>query len=66
MQNRVGEREIIVLTALQEAETLGVRNAERNRVTILEMKCLIGVTRIDRIRIEELSRKAKIESLQDE
>ena len=48
------------MTALQEAETLGVRNAERNRVTILEMKCLIGVTRIDRIRNEELSRKAKI------
>ena len=41
-----------------------MRSAERRKVNILEMKCLrslVGGSRIDRIRNEEVSRRAGIE-----
>ena len=42
----------------------GLRSAERRKVNVLEMKCLrslVGVSRIDRVRIEEVRRRAGIE-----
>ena len=41
-----------------------MRSAERRKVNILEMKCLrnlFGVSRIDRVRNEEVRRRAGIE-----
>ena len=41
-----------------------MRSAERRKVNILEMKCLrslVGVSRIDRVRNEEMRRRAGIE-----
>ena len=41
---------VIVLTALYGAEAWGMRSAERRKVNVLEMKCLIsliGVLRMD-------------------
>ena len=41
-----------------------MRSAERRKVNILEMKCLrtlVGVSRMDRVRNEEVSRRAGIE-----
>ena len=41
-----------------------MRSAERRKVNVLEMKCLrsfVGVSRIDRVRIEEVSMRAGIE-----
>ena len=41
-----------------------MRSAERMKVNVLEMKCLrslVGVSRMDRVRNEELRRKAGIE-----
>ena len=41
-----------------------MRSAERRKVNVLEMKCLrsmVGVSRMDRIRNEEMRRKAGIE-----
>ena len=55
---------VIVPTALYGAEALGVRSAERRKVNVLEMKCLrslVGVSRMDRVRNEEVSRRAGIE-----
>ena len=46
------------------AETLGLREAEIRRLNVFEMKCLrllVGVTRWDRIRNEEIRRSAGIE-----
>ena len=54
---------VIVPTAL--AETWGMRSAERRKVKVLEMKCLrslVGVSRMDRVRNEEVHRRARIES----
>ena len=42
----------------------GMRSAERRKVNVLEMKCLrslVGVSRMDRIRNEEVRRRAGIE-----
>ena len=42
----------------------GVRSAERRKVNVLEMKCwksLVGVSRMDRVRNEEVRTKAGIE-----
>ena len=53
-----------VPTALYGAETCGMRTAERKKVIVLEMKCLrslVGVSRMDRFRNEELRRRAGIE-----
>ena len=43
---------------------MGMRSAERRKVNVLEMKCLrslVGVSRMDRVRNEEVSRRAGIE-----
>ena len=59
---------VIVPTALYGAEAWGMRNVERRKVSILEMKCLrslVGVSRMDRIRNEEVCRRAGIERESD-
>ena len=46
------------------AETWSLREAERRRLNVFEMKCLrsmVGVTRWDRLRNEEIGRRADIE-----
>ena len=51
--------------ALYGAEAWGMRSAERRKVNVLEMKCLrslVGVSRMDRVRNEEVRRRAGIES----
>ena len=50
---------------LYGAEAWGMRSAERMKVNVLEMKCLrslVGVLRMDRVRNEEVHRRAGIES----
>ena len=46
-----------VPTALYGAEAWGMRSAERRKVNVLEKKCLrnlVGVSRMDRVRNEEV------------
>ena len=55
---------VIVPTALYGAEALGMRSAKRRKVNVLEMKSLrslVGVSRMDRVRNEEVCRRAGIE-----
>ena len=55
---------VIVPTALYTAEAWGMRSAERRKVNVLEMSCLrslVIVSRMDRVRNEEVSRRAGIE-----
>ena len=55
---------VIVPTALCGAEALGMRSAERRKVNVLEMKCLrslVGVSRMDRVKNEEVRNRAGIE-----
>ena len=55
---------VIVPTALYEADVWGMRSAERRKVNVFEMKCLrslVGVSRMDRVRNEEVRRRAGIE-----
>ena len=55
---------VIVPTALYGAEAWGKRSAERRKVNVLEIKCLkslVGVSRMDRVRNEEMRRRAGIE-----
>ena len=55
---------IIVPTALYGEEVWGMRNTERRKVNVLQMKCLrslVGVSRMDRVRNEEVRRRAGIE-----
>ena len=55
---------VIVPTALYAAEAWGMRSAERRKVNVLEMKCLrslVGVSRMDRVRNEEVRNRAGIE-----
>ena len=55
---------VIVPTALYGAEAWGKRNAERRKANVLEMKCLrslVGVSQMDRVRNEEVCRRAGIE-----
>ena len=55
---------IIVPTASYVAEAWGMRNAARRKVSVLEMKCLrslVGVSRMDRVRNEEVRMRAGIE-----
>ena len=43
-----------------------MRSAERRKVNVLEMKCwrsLVGVSRMDRVRNEEVRRRALIETV---
>ena len=54
---------MIVPTALYGAEAWGMRSAERREVNVLEMKCLrslVWVSRMDRVRNEEVCRRAGI------
>ena len=53
---------VIVPTALYGAEAWSTRSAERSKVNVLEMKCLIslvGVSRMDKVRNEEVRRGAQ-------
>ena len=55
---------VIVPTALYGAAAWGMRSAERRKVNVLEMKCLrslVGVSRMDRVRNEEVRGRAGIE-----
>ena len=55
---------VILPTALYGAEAWGMRSAERRKVIVLEMKCLrslVGVSRMERVRNEEVRRRAVIE-----
>ena len=55
---------VIAPTVLYRAEAWGMRNAERRKVNVLEMKCLrslVGVSRKDTVRNEEVRRRAGIE-----
>ena len=55
---------VIVPTALYGAEAWDRRSAERKKVNVLEMKCLRSsavVSRMDRVRNEEVRRRAGIE-----
>ena len=54
---------VIVPTALYGAEACGMRSAERRKVNVLEMMCLkslVGVSRMDRVRNEEVRRRVGI------
>ena len=56
---------VIVPTALYGAEAWGIRSAERRKVNVIEMKCLInlvGVSRMDRVWNEDVRMRAGIES----
>ena len=56
---------IIVPTALYGAVASGMRSAERRKMNVHEMKCLrslVGVSKMDRVRNEEVRRRAGIES----
>ena len=55
---------VIVPTVLYGAEAWGIRSVERRKVNVLEMKCLkslVGVSRMDIVRKEEVRRRAGIE-----
>ena len=55
---------VIVPISLYGAEAWGMRSAERRKVDVLEMKCLrslVGVSRMDGVRNEEVRRRAGIE-----
>ena len=50
--------------ALNGAEVLGMRSAERRKVNVLDKNCLrrlVGVSRMDRVRNEEMHRRARFE-----
>ena len=55
---------VIVPTALYGAEAWGMRSAERRKVNVLEIKFLrsaVGLSRMDRVRNEQVRRRAGIE-----
>ena len=55
---------VIVPTALYGTDAWGMRSAERRKVNVLEMKCLrslVGVSRMDRVRNEEVHWRAGVE-----
>ena len=56
---------VILPTALYGAEALGMRSAKRRKVNVLGMKCLmrslVGVSQMNRVRNEEVHRRAGIE-----
>ena len=50
--------------ALNGAEVWGMRSAERRKVNVLDkncMKSLVGVSRMDRVKNEEMHRRARLE-----
>ena len=55
---------VIVPTALYGAEAWGMRSAETRKVSVLQIKCLrslVRVSRMDRVRNEEVHMRAGIE-----
>ena len=55
---------VIVPMVLYGAEAWGMRSAERRKVNVLKMKCLrslVGASRMDRVRNEEVRRRAGIQ-----
>ena len=59
-------QQVIVPKVTYDAKTWGLREAERRRLNVFEMKCLrpmVGVTRWEMIRNEEIRRRAGIEGL---
>lgn len=51
---------VVVPTVLYGSEAWGLRVEERNRLNVFEMRCLrsiCGVTRLDRVRNEEVGRR---------
>ena len=55
---------ISLQTSLYLAEAWGMRSVERRKAIVLEMKCsrsLVGVSRMDTVRNEEVRRRAGIE-----
>ena len=55
---------VIVQTALNRADAWDMRSAERRKVNVLEMKglrSLVGVSRMARVRNEEVSMRAGID-----
>ena len=55
---------VIVTVTFYGAEAWGMRSAERSKVNVLKMKCLrslVGVSRMDRVRNEEVRKGAGIE-----
>ena len=51
--------------ALHRAEAWGMRSADRKKVNVLNIKCLrslVGMSRMDRVRIEEVCRRAGIDN----
>ena len=55
---------VIVSMVLYGAEAWGMRSAERRKVNVLEIKwlrSLVGVSRMDKVRNEEVRRRAGIE-----
>ena len=55
---------VIVPTALYGAEAWGMKSSERRKVKVFKMKCLrslVEVSRMDRVRNEEVRRRAAIE-----
>ena len=53
---------VIVSTAFYVAAAWGMRSIERRKVNVLAMKCLrslVEVSRIDRVRNEEVRRRAE-------
>ena len=55
---------VIVPTALCRADAWDMRSGERRKGNVLEIKCLkslVGVSRMDRVRNEEVCRKPGIE-----
>ena len=56
---------VIAPAPLYGAEAWGLRSAERRKVNVLEMKCLrslVGVSRMDGVRNEEVCMRAGIET----
>lgn len=54
---------VVVPTVLYGSETWGMKEAEKRRLDVLEMNCLrsmVGVTRMDRIRNEEVRRRTGV------
>ena len=55
---------VIVSNGVVRTYSWSMRSAERRKVNVLEMKCLrssVGASRVDRVRNEEVRRRAKIE-----
>ena len=51
-------------TAFHGADARGMKSVDRRKANVLEMKCLrnlVGVSRMDRVRYEEVRRRAGIE-----